>query len=80
MTCCAANSHVARQGSINKATSVAFSHGEKEMSMKLWRYNPITGYWVFVRECADENAEAWLVAFMRDEPDELFRLAKRRPK
>ena len=50
------------------------------MSMKLWRYNPITGYWVFVRECADENAEAWLVAFMRDEPDELFRLAKRRPK
>lgn len=48
--------------------------------LNLWRYNAITGFWRLVRECNNENAEAWLLIFQTDEPDARFVLCKRRPK
>jgi len=46
----------------------------------LWRKNKITGYWVLERTCFPEFASEWLQIFQKDEPDETFVLAKRRPK
>lgn len=45
----------------------------------LWRYNTTTGYWDFVRTCAVNTAEDWLVVFQRDEPNALFKLSKHKP-
>lgn len=46
---------------------------------KLWKYNKITGYWNYVRECKDEHSQDWLKLFQDDEPEEIFKLSKIRP-
>ena len=48
--------------------------------MTLWKYNKITGYWVAVRSVTDETKEQWLALFKRDEPGELFKVSKHKPK
>lgn len=48
--------------------------------MKLWKYNKITGYWVLVRDCAEDTADTWLFIFQKDEPNEIFKLSKTKPK
>jgi hypothetical protein len=47
--------------------------------MKLWKYNPITGYWFYVRDVTEENGLTWLGIFQRDEPTAKYKLAKRKP-
>jgi hypothetical protein len=49
------------------------------MSIKLWKYNRITGYWVYQRECNPDTADQWLVIFQKAEPEESFILRKNKP-
>lgn len=48
--------------------------------IKLWKYNRITGYWIIQRECNDNTADRWLAVFQKDEPDELFKLSRNKPR
>ena len=48
--------------------------------MKLWRYNPVTGYWILVRIVSDETAAAWLATFQADEPTVQFKLSRTKPR
>lgn len=50
------------------------------MDIGLWKLNLTTGYWVLVRMCSTETAQQWLVIFQRDEPNDKFKLSKRKPK
>jgi hypothetical protein len=45
----------------------------------LWRFNKTTGFWVHIRSVSADNGKQWLAVFERDEPDEFFRIAKRKP-
>lgn len=47
---------------------------------KLWKLNPITGFWCFVRECSEDTAQQWLDVFINDEPEGVFKLSKNKPK
>ncbi len=47
--------------------------------IRLWRYNTVTGYWVYVRDCYRDRAQDWLRIFQSDEPDATFRASNRRP-
>jgi hypothetical protein len=49
-------------------------------SITLWKYNKRTGYWEHQRECELETAQRWLEVFQKDEPEELFKLSKNKPK
>lgn len=46
---------------------------------KLWKYNKLTGYWVFIRECNIDTAKNWLEIFSNDEPKEKFMLSRKNP-
>lgn len=48
-------------------------------TIKLWKFNAITGYWDYQRTCNEDTAEEWLRLFRRDEPNESFKLTNRRP-
>lgn len=48
--------------------------------MKLWRYNPITGYWRMERVCGPDTAQQWLIQFSKDEPDARFALSRFAPR
>ena len=45
----------------------------------IWKYNPITGGWMLVRDSYKENAATWLRIFQGDEPSVIFKVSKRRP-
>lgn len=47
--------------------------------MKIWRWNEVTGYWKYERDCYRENTENWLKIFSDDEPGVVFRASNRRP-
>lgn len=49
------------------------------MTTKLWRYNPVTGYWTLQRICETATAQAWLDVYQADEPGASFKLSNRRP-
>jgi hypothetical protein len=51
---------------------------EAEIS-SLWKFNKVSGYWNHIRSCNATNCAQWLAVFERDEPDEFFRIAKRKP-
>lgn len=40
---------------------------------KLYRFNEITGCWVYVRTCQNDNAQEWLKIFQADEPHAKFK-------
>lgn len=46
---------------------------------KLWRYNRITGYWIFERNVSTETAEKWLSRFRKCNPGEFFKVSKKQP-
>jgi hypothetical protein len=46
---------------------------------KLWRKDPITGYWKLARTCDIGTAHQWLLVFQKDEPDVTFKLSPKRP-
>ena len=47
----------------------------------LWKFNKVTGYWVFIRQCDESEAEEWQRIFSADEPTEYFYLTGgRKPK
>lgn len=46
---------------------------------KLWEYNPVTGYWTFIKSVSSENANQWLNIFKSDEPKKGFVLSKNKP-
>lgn len=46
---------------------------------QLWKYNPITGYWVHQRECGAGLEMEWLRVFYRSEPNAVFRCTRRKP-
>jgi hypothetical protein len=48
--------------------------------MFLWKYNKITGYWNKERTVTQETADQWLVIFSKDEPNEIFKISKNRPR
>jgi len=49
---------------------------QEDYMKALYRYNPITGYWVYVRSCEETTAEEWLRIFQADEPQAKFELRK----
>lgn len=46
---------------------------------KLWRWNPITGYWKYERTCKRDTAADWLKIFSDDEPNAVFAVSARDP-
>jgi hypothetical protein len=48
--------------------------------IKLWRYNPITGYWIAVRSCAVDQASEWLSVYSKDDQLGVYLLSKSKPK
>jgi hypothetical protein len=49
------------------------------MTTKLWRYDPITGYWDIARVCDADTAADWLRVFQADDALGVYRLSQRRP-
>ena len=47
--------------------------------LKLWHYNKNAATWVPIKTCREETALVWLAAFSLEQPQEHFRLAKKRP-
>jgi hypothetical protein len=47
--------------------------------MKIWVYNPITGYWQFGRDATPDTAQQWLAIWQQDRPAGHVVVAKRRP-
>lgn len=45
----------------------------------IYRYNAVTGYWVYERIVSHATAEAWLTIFRADEPNAIFVVASKRP-
>jgi hypothetical protein len=54
--------------------------GFKSELTKLWRYDPVTGYWKYVRDFYRERAKDWLRIFTGDEPGVHFKVSDNRPK
>jgi hypothetical protein len=48
--------------------------------MTLWKYNKVTGYWVYVRGVTPETKKQWLDIYMQDEPDEMFKVSNHKPR
>jgi hypothetical protein len=48
-------------------------------SLRLWKYNKITGLWNVEREVTPATADEWLRVFKSDEPDATFKVSKSRP-
>jgi len=48
--------------------------------MTLWKLNKITGYWVAVRSVSQDTKEQWLKIYTKDEPNEVFKVSKNKPK
>lgn len=48
--------------------------------MKLWEFNKITGYWIFVRNVTPETKIQWLNIFKKDNPDGIYKVCKNKPK
>lgn len=46
----------------------------------LWRYNPITGYWVRVRDVTSTTRKQWLTIWQKAEPGRAFKVSKNKPK
>lgn len=51
----------------------------KGLLTNIWRWNPVVGGWVLVRDSYLENATRWLAVFRGDEPNSVFMVSKRRP-
>jgi len=51
-----------------------------ETMKKLWRFNPITGYWVYEREVLPETANDWLKLYQTDEPNVQFKISTNKPR
>lgn len=49
------------------------------MTTKLWRFNPITGYWSLTRICDVSTASDWLRVFQSDDALGIYRLSSRKP-
>jgi hypothetical protein len=49
-------------------------------TLKLWKYNTITGYWNYVRDVTEETKKDWLDVFQKDEPSAIFKVLKNKPK
>jgi len=47
---------------------------------KIWRLNPITGYWEYQRSCMMGGAELWLKIYQEDEPDIKFKIGVNKPR
>ena len=50
------------------------------LMIKIWKYDPITGYWKYVRDCYRERKDDWLKILRGDEPGIVFRAVNVRPK
>jgi hypothetical protein len=48
--------------------------------MKLWKYNKITGYWMYIRDVSEYNKSTWLYIYQKDEPNEKFKISKNKPR
>lgn len=49
-------------------------------TIKLWKYNRVTGLWDYQRTCEPGTGRDWLAVFRKDEPSETFILGTRKPK
>ena len=46
---------------------------------KIWKYGKFTGLWRHAKTVEIETANQWLEIFQKHEPDEIFKLSKRKP-
>jgi hypothetical protein len=51
----------------------------RPVTLKLWRKDPITGYWRPAREVTEQTRDDWLRIFQEDEPTVQFQVSVRRP-
>lgn len=51
-----------------------------EPTRAIWKYNKRSGLWDFQRDVTDESELEWLKIFRADEPNEIFKVASRKPK
>ena len=42
--------------------------------MTLWKYNKAKGFWDYVRDVTPETKQHWLDIYMKDEPEEIFKV------
>jgi len=49
------------------------------MSITLWKYNPVTGFWKPERTVTDKTKDHWLEIFQKDEPKANFIVSKNKP-
>ena len=52
----------------------------KDKQLLLWKYNKVTGYWEVMREVTLSTKDEWLSIYQADEPNELFKVSKTKPK
>ena len=50
------------------------------MTLKLWKYNKITGLWKVERAVSEDTKNQWLTVFQNQEPNEFFKISKVKPK
>lgn len=46
----------------------------------LWKYNPITGFWVSQRTVTDDTKDQWMEIYKKDDPKASFVVSSRKPK
>ena len=49
-------------------------------SLRLWKYNQITGLWDYQRTVTEETQDKWLGIFRQDEPGEYFKISRSTPR
>ena len=52
----------------------------KSKPMMLWKYNKDTGYWQVMRDVLPSTASEWLSIYQNDQPSEVFKVSKIKPK
>lgn len=50
------------------------------MSLRLWKYNRITGLWDYQRAVTEDTKLPWLRVFTAGEPFETFKVCTGRPR
>ena len=57
--------------------------GARQMKAKqlmLWKYNKVAGYWQVMRDVQPSTKAEQLALYQKDEPNEVFKVSKIKPK
>ena len=71
----------ARYGRITRYSRAGTRALGRAMGLRnpLWKRDKVTGTWDYVRDVTPETAAQWLAIFQKDEPNETFKVAAKRP-